>query len=280
MDIDYEVLEQFVAFSELGTLLAVSERFYTSQPTVTRNMKKAEELFGVPLFTRTKNQISLNENGIYAAKEASTALKSARDMIANVKAYDRANHTIAIGSCIALPIPEIIGKITSNYPDYAVMTEIKLPKDLLDGLYQNQYQLIILPYKPDSEKLVHTKIGEEHLNFCLPKNHKLANRKTLSLSDLNGEDMLLYKQIGFWDAIVKEKMPDTHFIVQDERLSLEALMKSTNFPCFNTDLSIQMNKNYDMNFRVNIPITDPEVNVNYYLVCKKTDRQRFHQLLV
>ena len=277
--IDYESLQQFVAFSECGTLSQVAEDFHVSQPTITRNMKLLEDSFGVKLFTRTKNHIELNENGMLAAREAALVLKTTNNMIANVRAVDKANHTISIGSCIALPIPEIIGLVTSLYPNYSISSEMKKPEQLLNGLEVDEYQLIILPYEPDSNRFKYKTIGNECLYFCLPQNHKYANKTSLSMADMDGENMLLFQEIGFWRDIVDTKMPHSKFLVQTERYSLEELINNTDLPCFSTNMTIQtVNNSSGINRRINVPISDPEVDVTYFLTCKKENKDRFSAL--
>lgn len=61
--LDLYELEQLTAFADLGTLSRVAEEFHISTPSVTRAMQSLEDSFGVPLFTRGKNRIELNENG-------------------------------------------------------------------------------------------------------------------------------------------------------------------------------------------------------------------------
>ena len=93
--LNYEEMQYFASFAETGTLSRVAEQFHISQPTITRAMKKAENEFGVPLFDRTKNSISLNDNGVYAAQEISILLKQTDETLRRVRAYVGANRTIS-----------------------------------------------------------------------------------------------------------------------------------------------------------------------------------------
>ena len=61
--------------------------------------------------------------------------------------------------------------------------------------------------------------------FALPKDHKYANKKSLSFSDMNGENMLLMPDIGFW-SFVLEKMPDSRFLTQNDRYSFQELVQA------------------------------------------------------
>lgn len=272
----YEEMQYFAEFYDSGTLSGVAEKFRISQSTITRAMKKAEESFGVPLFERTKNSIRLNENGILATRKTVYILKSIDEMISVVREYDRTNRTISIGSAAAVPLPELVQRITRAYPEKPISTELKKPQELLNGLEKNIYQLIILPFLPDKSALSCVKIGEEHLMFLLPENHKFAKRQSISLSDMNGENLLLFSDIGFWADIVKQKMPDSQFLVQNERYSFEELIANSVLPCFTSDLVLRENRYYAG--RVSVPIDDEEVNVSYYLGVKKENRKDYPTL--
>lgn len=71
--VDLYELKQLADFADLGTLSKVAEEFHLSTPSVTRSMQHLEQYFGVPLFTRGKNKIELNEteNSPWTMRESS-----------------------------------------------------------------------------------------------------------------------------------------------------------------------------------------------------------------
>jgi hypothetical protein len=113
--------------------------------------------------------------------------------------------------------------------------------------------------------------------FYLPSDHPFAQRTSLTLEDMNGENILLYEKIGFWYDIVASKMPESKFLMQNERYTFSELIANSILPCFVSDISMQIEENSYKN-RICVPITDPEVNVSYYLICKKENRDRFSSL--
>lgn len=274
--VSYEDLQYLLAFSQANTLSQVAEQFHISQPTITRAMKRIEDTFDVPLFVRTKNSITLNDTGRLAAEEAAVALKQAASMLQRVRTYHQAKHTIAIGSSAAVQIPDLILRLSAAHPEMTISTELKKPAELLAGLESDRYQLIILPHLPDGPGLVSTTIGEEHLLFSLPPKHRFAQRTSLTLAEMNGENMLLFSEIGFWHDLVMEKMPASRFLVQNDRYSFEELIANSVLPCFATDLASRGLP--PAGARILVPITDPEVNVTYYLVCKQENQRKFHTL--
>lgn len=268
--VDYEILEQFVTFYRTKTLRETAEKKHISQPTLTRNMQKLEAEFGVPLFIRTKNSISLNETGILAAEDAQMLLRQTDNMLQRARDFDRKNRTIMLGACTPVYIPELIHRITAVYPTAAISSEVQKVSNLLEGIKEERYHAVLLPFCPEDDDLSSRKWGEEHLSFLLPKRHRFARRKSLSVSEMNGENMLLFQDIGFWHDLVAEKMPDSRFLVQTERYTFMELIENSTMPVFTTDYSFDSFPDaIPVGSRVAVPIIDPEFNVTYYLVCKK-----------
>lgn len=82
-------LEKLVTFKSEGTLVAASEKLLISQPALSRSMRKLEDEIGVELFTRSKNRMELNENGLLAAELAEKLLGETASLIARVRQLDR-----------------------------------------------------------------------------------------------------------------------------------------------------------------------------------------------
>ena len=74
-------------------------------------------------------------------------------------------------------------------------------------------------------------------------------------------------ELGFWDTLCREKMPASKFLIQTDEAVFDELVEASSLPCFTTDYIQHQNESYAN--RVNIPLTDAEANVNFYLVEKK-----------
>lgn len=274
--VDYDILEQFVTFYQTGTLRETAEKMHISQPTLTRNMQKLEAEFEVPLFVRTKNSISLNETGMVAAEDARMLLKQTENMLRHARDFERANRTITLGVCTPVHVPDIVRRLTALYPKAAVSSEVDAIPRLLSGVKDGTYQLVLLPFCPTEEEFSSMKWCEEHLSFLLPKQHRFARRKSLRVSEMNGENMLLFQDIGFWHDLVVEKMPDSRFLVQTERYSFEELIENSLMPCFTTDFfENDITHVAPAVTRVAVPISDAEFNVSFYLVCNHASYDKF-----
>lgn len=262
-------LEQLLAVAACGTLSNAAEQLHISQPALSRSMQRLEAELQVSLFTRQKNKIELNENGRMAVDYARKIMEQSQDMISRIQAFDRSQRTILFGACAPAPLWEIPALLSDLYPEMTISSEIRENDVLLQGLRNDVYQLIVLPFPVDEPGMICAKYGEEHLFFSLPPAHPLSGSKALYMKDLNGETMLLRNRLGFWRELTVRKMPDTRFLEQED-VAFDELVKFSALPSFATDVVLNREGNH-VN-RVNIPILDEEANVSYYCLCKPGGR--------
>ena len=268
-------LRQFVTFADAGTLSKAAEILHLSQPALSRNMKKLEDDIGISLFERKKNKLILNANGEYVLSLAGKLLQDTDSLLVKARNFDRKNRTIMLGICAPAPVWTLAPLITNVYPQMSLQTEAKDESTLLAGLENDTYQLITVHEKPPEQDFFCKKCGSETLMFALPKNHKYARRKKLSFSDMNGENMLLMPDIGFWN-FVREKMPDSRFLTQNDQFSFNELALASSLPYFATNMS----EKYRITppGRIYVPVSDGDATVTYYLVCKKECAKDFKAL--
>ena len=269
--LDLNELEQLIAFADTGTLSKVAEAFHISTPSVTRSMKNIEEEFGVFLFHRTKNRIELNETGKVAVECARKLLEEADHAVQRVRTYDAELKTITVKSCAPAPLWKLLMQLNSQYPEMTISSGICQNAEVLEALHHHKCELAILPFLIHDKHFVSKEYMKEKLFVCVPKNHGLAGYKKLSFKDINGFNFLLRSELGFWDAICRKKMPASKFLVQTDEFTMNELVRSSSLPCFITDV-VMSDRFTDTAGRVAIPVTDPEVNVTFYLVVRKDSK--------
>lgn len=273
---EFVQLEQLLAIDKYKTLSKAAEELLISQPALSRSMQRLEEELQVTLFTRQKNKITFNENGKLALEYARKIVNSSLEMKEHLQAFDKSNHTISIGSCAPAPIWNLAPEVSRLFPDMKIQSDMNSLDELVDGLINNKYHIIITNDEMNCPNIISRKYCEEHLYISLPPAHPLAGHKSLTLNDLNGQSILILSKIGFWYDICKAKMPDSLFLVQEELSALDELRKSSALPAFATDLS---NKSSSHDHRILIPLTDPEVNVTFYINYNKSYKKQFESII-
>ena len=272
--IEIYLLEQLVAFETYGTLSAAAEYLHISQPALSHSMQKLEELMGVPLFHRQKNRLALNENGRLTAEYARKILEQERDMVERVRLFDKSRRTITLGSCAPVPVSDIVPLLSGQYRGMTISSEIvNSDEELMEGLMKGSYQIVVLHHDPKKDVLYAVPFRRERLYLSVPEQHPLAEKDEIVLSDIDGQNILLFTQIGFWYEFCKEKLPHVHFLMMNEFDAFSEVAEAGSFPSFASDVLLRQNGMPEG--KKIVPILDPEVDVTYYLVCKTTDQKLF-----
>ena len=265
--IDLYELQQLTAFADLGTLNRVAEKFHISTPSVTRSMQHLEQSFGVPLFTRGKNKIALNAAGQLAVENARKLLREADEAVSQVRAFDQRQRTIVVRSCAPAPLWELLRKLSETHPGMAVSSAICQNEEVLAAWEDGSCDAALLPFSipgvPSKEFL------REHLFVCVPPEHELARRESLTFADINGFNFLLRSELGFWDTLCRERMPASKFLVQTDSAVFDELVNASSLPCFTTDYG-RFQRHITYPGRVHIPLADPQAHVVFHLFTRRT----------
>ena len=271
--IEIYLLKHLLAFKHHKTLSDAATALHLTQPTLSRSMQKLEEAFGVPLFIHEKKRLYLNENGLLAAEYAENILQIQTQMLNQVRALDRLSHTITIGSCAPGALMELSPLLSNAFPHLTVSTEIKTEKDLIAGLKEHIYQMIILNYKPDETTFYAQKCGSEQLCAALIPDHRFASKDCISFKDMNGENFLMAAEVGMWDAIVRNRMPASKFLLQEDIDALMEVATTSTLSSFSTDVTLRVLG--AKGNRISVPFSNPEAYTDYYCICLAQEREKY-----
>ena len=273
--IEFQQLEQFIAVAEEGNLSKASEKLLISQPALTRSIQRLEEDLGLSLFDRTKNRITLNDNG-HLAEELMRKLPTQRDqMIQTLQAYNNSKYVIHIGSCAPVPVwglEYIFKNATPNLNVTHVLDSNE--KYLIEKLKSKECSIIVLTHPIRDDSLECVELFEEYLYISVPPAHPLALFNEVSFKDLDGESVLLFSDIGFWNEICVKKIPQSHLLIQQDQSVFNELSKASALPTFKSNITRLDGKKEEN--RIDIPISDKEAHVNYFAVFDKENKERYH----
>lgn len=275
--IEIYLLEQFDAFARCGTLLAASEELHITQPTLSRSMKKLEDEFGVSLFHRENSKLSLNETGKLAAEYARRALEANQEMIDRVVMFDRSLRTVSLGSCAPFPVNELMPTLQEQLPGKTLSSELlSNDEQLLKGLRNHLYQLVILHENPEDKTLYCQRYLEEKLYITVPEDHPLAIKQSVTFDELKGFRILMTSAIGFWMGVTLKHLSESDLLIQTSTDALAELIDASNLPFFNSDQ--MMRAGVEIPGRISLPITDGDAHATFWLACLASEQLKYRSL--
>ncbi|WP_297566564.1 LysR family transcriptional regulator [uncultured Faecalibaculum sp.] len=259
-------------FSRTGKLTNTAREMYLFQPALSAMMRKMEEETGVSLFIRTgHNRISLSPAGRVAAEFAGQLLDLQQTALDAIRQTSRSLGICAPGIRFYLEKP---GQLKTEENLQGWDTEmLEDDRDLEAGLDSGRWQAVILHLPPEAGYLVQP-LFTETLFLAVPNQHPLAQKDSIRLADLAGQNLLLHTGIGFWNGFVRSRLADAHFASIDDFAAFQSATLVGAFPYFTTNV---VPWTIPDNVRI-LPIDDPQVQATYYLVCQKKDAALFHHL--
>lgn len=271
--IDSYLLKYFIAYVEEGSLLKASEKLHISQPSLTRGMRKLEEELNLNIFDRSVNKITLNENG----KELSGYIRdilSLNDLlIEKARQLKEKESIIRITMTAPGPMyffPHFFFFVSEKKYKAKIENENVCIKEVLEGLSD----IAFINKKIEIDGLVCQKIVNEKLYVCLPENHFLTKKKSISFTELDGQSFFLGKELGVWDNIVKEKLPNSKFFAIDQE-NIREVSKYSSIPSFQTNITSKLCPRED---KIIIPISDEEAIISFYVIYKPKNKKLFDMI--
>lgn len=192
MDIDTRLLRYFDAVAREGNLTAAAGRLYVSQPALTKQIRRLEELLQVRLFTRSKSGMALTEPGRGLAEQVPGLLADWDAVLRRTRALaGHANRVLRLGfiaSAANEATPDIIAAFQKLRPEWRVDMHQTSWAEPLAGLPDGVVDvgLLRLPL-PDQERLRVRVLFSEPRHVVLPVTHPLADRETIDFAELRGE---------------------------------------------------------------------------------------------
>ena len=216
--IETEQLVQLAAFARYGTLSKAAEALHISQPSLSRTMQALEGELQASLFVRRKNRLALTEAGELAVRYAEKITAELDEMGRQVRALDRANRCVSIGVCAQVPGHDLTVAFAQADSGAAVACQMESDDAALwEGLRKGEYQIIVVHTRPpEDEELFWFAYRDEKLSLLVPKDHPLAHHTELTRADLEHQNLLLYREIGFWYELSRQNLPSAHFLYTNE----------------------------------------------------------------
>lgn len=194
--LDWGLLEYFRAAGKLQHVTKAAIALGTSQPALSRALKRLEDDLGVPLFDRKGRAISLNRYGEILLRRVGLALahvESGQMEIADMIAGDTG--VVNLGFLRTLGthfVPQLVRQFIAHHPNTRFAFTQTQSAQLADKLYEGELDLIITSSPPTASRYKWTRVAIHDLVLIVPKFHPLAKRKEISLREVAGEHFVSF----------------------------------------------------------------------------------------
>ncbi|WP_417624307.1 LysR substrate-binding domain-containing protein [Paremcibacter congregatus] len=146
INLDIELLRTFVAFADTGSFKQASKLVFRSQPAVSMQMKRFEDLVGQPLFTKKGRELVLTEAGLSMVSHARQLLSMHDNIVDNLRGQAiKGKVRIGIPDDYAmLFLPNILKRFAALHPDVSLEIKSKGSSNLSQDLNEGKLDIAIL----------------------------------------------------------------------------------------------------------------------------------------
>lgn len=198
------MLKTLIVAADCGSFTKAAEKLYISPTAVMKQINTLEGHLGVSLLTRTASGVALTEAGKVIYRDAKFIIDYSEKSVMEAKNAEHAfDTTFCVGTSIlnpAKPFMDLWYKVNSRFPDYklhlvpfednheGILSEIeKLGEkfDFLIGVCDSKAWMSLCRFLP---------LGRYKKMIAVSRDHRLANKERIEISDLYGETLMMVKK--------------------------------------------------------------------------------------
>lgn len=186
---DIQTLRAFVAIATQGSFSDAARSLFITQPAITKRLHALEERLDCRLLDRTGRQVHLTAAGEVLLPQAQRILAEVENttrMMHNLHQRVSGPLSFATSHHIGLHrLPGLLRDFTAQHPDVALDIHFQESELAYDAVRARdvEFAFVTLTGENDS-RLMATTLWREPLVFVAARDHPLARRGSLSLTDL------------------------------------------------------------------------------------------------
>lgn len=197
-DINISFIRYYVTLVECKKFNTAAQKLHISQPALSKSIMLLEEHLGTPLLKRFPRGFDLTDAGKYFYETATYFLKLYDDFLYDIDSrvtslYSGTVRMSSSGVILELFFPEIIIKLREKYPAIKIFSKEEDTNDTVQSLLSHKvdFGTAIYPIPQDIQNnfITHSLL-ESSFHVVLRRNHPLAAKDSIHISDLDHMDVL------------------------------------------------------------------------------------------
>ncbi len=188
-------LRTFRAVAEQLSFSAAAHELSISQPSVSYQVKELEQALGITLVDRLGKRVRLTEAGqlLYDyARRTLSLLDEAALVMEQMRGIERGTLLVGGSTTVGIyVIPLALGAFKRRHPGLSVSLEVGGRETLQERLRRGMIDLGVLSPPIADPDLISTPFMDDELVMVVPRGHRLAGRRDLTLRDFEGESFLM-----------------------------------------------------------------------------------------
>lgn len=202
-------LKYFCSACRWHSLTAAANELFVTQPAISLAIKELETEFGIVLFNRQNNKLSLTTDGEAFYEKAIYILQYCNEMQYEMNTHGKPSKALRIGIPPVLSsifFPGMLDAYMSNFPDASVALEEYGSVRACDMVLNDELDIALINMEMyNIDRLDSCVLLHDQLVFCVAENHPLANKDSITVSDIDGENIILFNKDSVQNSLLKSR---------------------------------------------------------------------------
>lgn len=150
-DLDIALLRTFVAIVDTGGLTSAGKKVGRTQPAITHQIRRLEDIVGRTLFDSNRRQLSLTRDGEVLLELARTMLRLNDEALERFSAPDIAGHVV-LGTpdlYASYILPEVLESFSRSHPNVEIQLRCTRSVHLNAALERNEIDIALMTNQPE-----------------------------------------------------------------------------------------------------------------------------------
>jgi len=196
---DLSLLETFRTIAEEGSFSRAGQKLLRTQPAVSLALKRLEAELGVTLIDRTTKSLSLTDAGRLTLEYCDRYEgldRELRTALAALQGLEAGRLSIGANESTALYLIGPVIEYRKLHPFIHIEIRRSLSSRIPEELLRGRLEMGAITYDPGDDRLTLREIYQDHLAFIVSPDHRLADRRELSIQELGEETFIAHNVSG------------------------------------------------------------------------------------
>ncbi|MGG3467382.1 LysR substrate-binding domain-containing protein [Neobacillus pocheonensis] len=181
-------LQYFLTVARLEHVTEAARSLHVTQSSLSKTIQRLEEDLGVPLFDRIGRKLRLNEFGSRFLRRAERALFELEQGKQELSDLSSPEHgTLELAVTTASTLPNILREFRKKRPNIQFHVQMLTTKEMVTLLRRGEVDFCLSSPPIQGDDIECQIVFIDPILVAVPKGHRLADRSSVSLTELRDE---------------------------------------------------------------------------------------------